>query len=191
MFKHKLDVILDIDGCMADVEGEFCIQFGDKNRHMVKFEHRYPEQHGFIENWLADRSTYKHLLPIPLGIEIAKWVSTARAKVKIVTARPPNSKKITEEWLAKYEVPYDELIVSPRKIDYIIAEKPDIILDDIINICVQAYQAVPDIKPILVAQPWNETVFFPRIVTLTQFQRIFNRVANEKLLTDIEGVELA
>lgn len=192
MFKHRLTVVLDIDGVMADVETEFCMMFGDKNRHIVRFEHRYPEQRGHIENWMADRTTYRGLLPIPVGIEIAKWLATTSSVVHVVTARPLNSKKITEEWLAKQEVPYHDLaVVSHNKSEVIKLLMPDIIVDDIIGVCTQAYNDVPEVHPILVAHPWNDTVFFPRITKLSQFQRIFQRVANEKLLTDIEGVELA
>lgn len=192
IFKHKLTVVLDIDGVIADFETEFCMQFGDKSRHLVNLEHRYPEQKDSIQNFVGDRNTYRYLLPIPVGCLIADWLTTQRAIVHVVSSRPVNSYEITKKWLSDKGVVYNgELIISRNKSKQIEQLKPDIIVDDIIKVCTQAYFDIPDVHPILIAHPWNDTVFFPRITRLEQFQRLFKRVADEKLLTDSDGVELA
>lgn len=191
MRKEKLTVVLDIDGVMADFELEFCLQFGNKNRHYSDLEKRYPEKRAEIQNFVADRRIYRDLLTIPVGIEIAKWLATQRAVVHIVSARPPNSKEVTRKWLAQYEVPYETLTISRDKGKIIKDLSPDIVVDDIIGVCTFAHLNIPGVTPVLVRQPWNEIIFFPRIARLEQFQRIFNKVADEKLSTDYEGVELA
>lgn len=191
MRKEKLTVVLDIDGVMADFELEFCLHFGSRRRHLVELEHRYPERKAEIENFVADRMTYKDLLPIPVGIEIAQWLPTQRAIVHVVSSRPPNSVEITRKWLAQHKVSYESLKIDRNKGAVIKGLSPDIIVDDIIGVCTYAHLNIPGVTPVLVRQPWNEIVFFPRITTLAQFQRIFFKVSDEKLLTDFGGTELA
>lgn len=199
--KERLDVVLDIDGVIADFEGGFCDVFGYDRRHLVRLQDRYPEHRGSIDNYIHDRSSYRHLTIEPVGVEIAKWLMTrvyrfdvrqTRAYVHIVSARPLNFDVLTREWLAYNHVPHHDLTITPNKESYIAHLKPDIMVDDIIGVCETVQKAVPDVQPVLVAHPWNEdTAFIPRITTLNQFQEIYQKVAGEKLLTDTGGTGLA
>lgn len=198
--KEQLEVVLDIDGVIADFEGLFCHRFGNRNRHLVSLTARYPDREQDIKNFVDDRSTYFTLLPLPIGIEIAKWLvqrvnaygrRQSRANVTILTSRPFRTYEVTKKWLKQEGVPYHNMEFARNKADWMESRKPDICVDDIIDVCEGAALKVPGITPVLVEHPWNETPFFPRIQNLSQFQRIFQQVALEKLLDDSGGVWLA
>ncbi len=199
--KEQLDVVLDIDGVIADFEGFFCHRFGWDNRHMVNLQERYPERAGEIMGFIEDRATYHMLMPEKTGIQIAKWLMqrvnvygrrSNRAKVTLLTSRPFRTYEITKKWLKSENVPYHQLEFSHNKGAWMQARQPDIIVDDIIDICEGAALTVPGVTPILMAHDWNEdSTFIPRITTLSQFQRIYQKVALEKLLDDIDGVGVA
>jgi uncharacterized HAD superfamily protein len=199
MRKDILTVVMDIDGVMADYEHEFCQAFGYDHRNLVDLAARYVSRYAEAKEWLDDRNVYKNLLPIFPGLDINHWLTDRmsdrrpRAIVKVVTGRPLNTKRITEAWLHNNEVRFDELIVASAMKQNIIKDlKPDIIIDDIIGVCQQAYNDIPNVQCVLMAQPWNERdIFFPHITTLTKFQTIYEDVAREKLLSDSVGVRMA
>lgn len=201
--KRELMTVLDMDGLMADFEFEFCLKFGDDRRYLVNLVERYPDREQEIIDFVRSPNTYARLSTIPLGVDIARWLVVRerrweddkrlypRSNVAIVTSRPMSAMKVTKEWLKKHKIPYHQFIINPDKEQAIKLLQPDIVVDDIIGVCQLAYNSIEEVKPVLVEQPWNDTIFFPRIKTLQQFIRIYEGVRREKLLTDFDGVELA
>lgn len=198
--KEQLDVVLDIDGFLADFEGYFCHTFGYKNRHMANLHDRYPDKTTEIENFVNTRSTYYMLAPDLAGVEIAKWLMQRvsaygrrqnRAKVTILTSRPLRTFDVTKNWLKAEKIPYHKLEFSRTKVKWLEEHKPDIVVDDIIEVCEGAALKVPGITPVLFSHPWNETPFIARIHSLSAFQSIYQQVALEKLLDDFGGIGMA
>ena len=106
--KSQLDVVLDIDGFLADFDGYFCHSFGTANRHMERLQDRYPEREQEITDFIADRSTYFMLEAIPVGVSIAKWLMQRvivygerrnRANVTVLTSRSLRTYEVTRKWL--------------------------------------------------------------------------------------------
>ncbi len=200
--KEKLDVVLDIDGVIADFEDFYCHRFGYENRHLVNLEERHPKKAKEIAAFTNDKATYYMLLPEPVGIEIARWLMervtaygyrSNRANVTVLTSRPFRTYEVTKGWLKRENVPYHQLEFSHDKVAWMKEHKPDIIVDDLAEICESALRSVPDLTAVLVAHKWNEqgSTFIPRITTLKQFQRIYEEVALEKLLEDSGGIGVA
>lgn len=198
--KEQLDVMLDIDGVIANFEGYFCRQFGSNNRHLVSLYERYPGKETEIDNFVNNKATYYMLTPEFVGMDIAKWlmqrvtaygVRRNRARVTIVTSRPLRTAEVTKNWLKAEKVPYHKLEFARNKVAWAVEHKPDIVVDDIIDVCEGAALKVPGLFPVLVAHPWNETPFIPRIHDLSGFQQVYQQVALEKLLDDYGGTGLA
>lgn len=198
--KEQLDVFLDIDGVLADFEVYFCHRFGSERRWVVRLQDRYPERAKEITNFIQDKATYYMLEPLEVGVNIAKWltkrvnaygVRRSRANVTILTSRPLRTFDVTKNWLKQEQIPYHAIEFAHDKVAFIKARQPDIIVDDIIDVCAGAKIELPDVTPVLVKHPYNDTPFFPRITLLSQFQHIYQQVAYEKLLDDIGGVGVA
>lgn len=199
--KEKLDVVFDVDGCLADFEMEFCERFGYRHREYVNLHKRYPEHTDQITKFIEDRNTYVDLRPVPVGMDIVRWlgrrthafgVYAPRANIEIVSARPYRMAEITKQWLRKNHVPYRTLTVQPDKENYILSRQPDILVDDIIDVCSYIYSHMQSVTPVLIAHPWNEgSAFFPRVTSLGEFQLLYEAVAREKLLSDLGGTGMA
>lgn len=196
MRKDRLDIVLDMDGVLSDFEFAFCMAFGDNGRTLESLVERYPHREKDILLFVGSIDTYKQLTPIPVGVQIAKWCGEThngipRANIEVVTSRPYKTAHVSEYWLRKFKIPHHKFTVDPNKSQYLVRIQPDILVDDIIGVCEYVYNRTSGVTPVLMKQPWNETPFFPRISTLSQFQSIYRRVADEKLLSDIEGAWLA
>ncbi len=199
--KMKLDVTMDIDGVIADFEDFYCHRFGEENRHLVNLVKRHPHKAKEIEAFIDDRSTYMMLLPEAVGIDICRWLMervtaygehTNRANVTLLTSRPNKTYDVTKKWLKMENVPYHQLEFTDNKVMWMKEHQPDIIVDDLIEICQGALWTVPDLTAVLVAHKWNEdTPFIPRIRTLKEFQRIYKEVALAKLFEDSGGIGVA
>lgn len=171
MFKHTLHVALCLDGVIAE-----------------------------REDGLVCNSFYSSLFPSPLGMDIAHWCMQRmkdrkpRAETSILALRYPVHLLVTDKWLVRHEVPYVRLFVN-NKLEYLLASlqsnMPDIVVSDKIEVCEFAYRNIPDCKPILIEDKYNETIWFPRIRSLAAFQRIYEGVAHEKLSTDFSGARMA
>ena len=94
---HKA-VIFDIDGTLAD------------SRHRLQYIEQQPKQWDkFFSESLKDRY-------IPdVYIEYKKH-KKAGNKIMILTGRPEVQRTITEEWLYKKDIRYDELYMCPNKL---------------------------------------------------------------------------
>lgn len=198
--KEQLEIALDIDGVIADFEGYACHTFGNKNRHLSSLYERYPGKETEIDNFLNNRATYYMLTPEPVGIQIAHWLMQRvnayghrqnRAQVTLLTSRPFRVYDVTKNWLKAEKVPYHKLEFSRTKVKWLEEHRPDIVVDDIIEVCEGAALKVPGITPVLISHPWNETPFIPRIHSLAAFQSIYQQVALEKLLDDFGGIGMA
>lgn len=146
------------------------------------------------DDGLACNSYYKGLLPNPLGVAIARWCMVRmqdhqpRADTVMFAKRHAVAIKPTDDWLRHNHIPYTRLYVTPHIESILVSSKPDILLSDKIEYCEFAYRQW-DCKAILTEDknvPW-----FSVIHSLAQFQRLYEGVAREKLLTDFDGARLA
>tara|TARA_Y100000310_G_scaffold267782_1_gene279990 strand:- start:19271 stop:19630 length:360 start_codon:yes stop_codon:yes gene_type:complete len=60
---------------------------------------------------------------IPEAIEVLRWIRYKKFKIFIFTSRYKTDLKVTKNWLKKYKVPYDKLILKKLKYDYLIDDK--------------------------------------------------------------------
>jgi len=146
---------LDLDGVVADFEGEFCKKFGWDNREFVKLEKRYPECREEI-GWFSESSkTYRELDVLDVGIRIARFCENAGIDIHVVTSRPIYTTKVTGDWLKSNKVPFDYLSVTNGvKLGIIERINPLFIVDDLLSVVEPC--ANVGIPSFLIDHPWNQ-----------------------------------
>lgn len=175
---NKVEVVLDVDGVLADFEGFFCEMFGSNHRELVGLEKRYPEKKDAILKFVRNPNAYKMLDVLPLGKEIADWLVKQGITVHIVSSRPLGTFSVTQKWLKEKGIAYSSLTVKSDKVATIRSLQPALIVDDIISVVEECYRL--SIPGILVKHPWNETPFFPRVENIQQFAVAFERVMDAR-----------
>lgn len=91
-------VIFDIDGTLAD------------SRHRLQYIEQQPKQWDrFFSEAIKDKY-------IPAVYNEYKKHKKAGNKIMILTGRPETNRTITEEWLYKKDIRYDELYMCPNKL---------------------------------------------------------------------------
>lgn len=176
MNNRPLEIVLDVDGVIADFEGFFCEMFGGEHRQLVHLQSRYPNKKDAIHKFVNNPETYRFLDALQVGLDIADFLYHEHCDVHIVTSRPIGSNQVTYEWLKKFHVPFRSLSTKKDKVAFIKALRPALAVDDIISVAEGLYQ--DDIPTILIQHPWNETPFFPRIITLEEFKYEYGRIVD-------------
>lgn len=94
---HKA-VIFDIDGTLAD------------SRHRLQYLEQQPKQWDkFFSESIKDKY-------IPAVYNEYKKYKKAGHKIIILTGRPETQRALTEEWLHKKDIQYNELYMCPNKL---------------------------------------------------------------------------
>jgi uncharacterized HAD superfamily protein len=133
MKKKKLDILIDIDGTIANtialVLELYNKRFGTslKEKHIREYKQRIGETN-IHEEAKRTLSVYENVLniqPYKLAIEICK-ILMKRHTVRYITAREPDTKDATCEWLINHLGIYPELIMEHDKYKV----DADILIDD-------------------------------------------------------------
>lgn len=90
-----MKVIIDIDNTLSNANERFKLAEKENGKTDWDFVHA-------PENLITDKPN----LPM---IELAKNYKEDGFEVIILTGRPESTKKVTKEWLQKYNIPYDKL----------------------------------------------------------------------------------
>lgn len=173
------DVVLDMDGVLADFEGYFCKKFGYEHRELAKLDDRYPDKYAEIIDFVKDPTTYSRLNIIYLGRQIAKWLDKNDFVIHIVSSRPASAYSFTQHWLNRAGIPFHSLHVddSVDKTKIIAKIKPAFAIDDLGTVAEKL--AKYDIPVLLISQPWNASFRkkYPRIKNFSAFLHQFKRVS--------------
>jgi phosphoglycolate phosphatase-like HAD superfamily hydrolase len=153
--------VFDIDGVLADFEGSFVENFGAENREWVDLIKRYPSLDDIIDPFIQDPDTYADLNPIFGGILLLHQALERGFQVVIMTSRPRSSWRVTEEWLVKYRIQYNEIIFTSDKTGAITnynqthQDKVVVLVDDLRpNV-----ETLPKgVRGLLWEQPWNSNI---------------------------------
>lgn len=192
MNKYNKTLAIDIDGVLADFEGEFCDRFGTDNRWYADLPSRYPRvDPELIDEFINSPATYKDLAPIFGGVLLVNQARERGWYILLLTSRPEYLAEITRIWLEGYRVEYNDLWFTDDK-QASVAKHNRLYpgrriwcqIDDIVTNLGKS--------PVGVAweQPWN-TGYYPRAsynektmeidLNLTQYQTInFWENVNEK-----------
>ena len=174
---YKYTIAVDIDGVLADFEGEFLDRFGYANRHMNSLSARYPETDvELIKEFVNSPSTYERALPIFGGL--VALLGGAKANgfyVLLITSRPKHLAEVTKEWLEGYEAQYDEIWFSQAK-SVAIQEynemyphrKIILLVDDIIENVLELPEGTTGV---VWEQPWNDG-YYPRARYSEELMRV-------------------
>lgn len=173
------DVVLDMDGVLADFEGYFCKRFGNEKRNLTKLDERYPNKALEIDDFVLDPITYQNLYPIGLGKQIALWLDKNGFEIHIVSSRPASAYSITKNWLVRNGIPFHSLYVDNTldKVVQIHRINPAFAIDD------QGFVADKlskfGIPIILISQPWNMNFRqkYPRIHDFRSFLYRFEQIS--------------
>lgn len=112
--------IFDIDGTLAD------------NDHRLQYITNYPKDYEtFYEEMINDK-------PIKNVISLCKVLYSNDYKILLVTGRPENYRKLCKQWLAKYNIPYDDLLMRKEN-DF---RKDDIVKKEIYDEYIKPYEVV-------------------------------------------------
>lgn len=121
-------------------------------------------------NLIAQIFDYFHNLSIPIlpvqsgGKEALGWLQQ-HYRIVIITARHPDSRPQTQEWLERHEIPFDELHFSEDKTD--VAEHITLAVDDHPE-HVRGYSN-RGIPVFLMDQPWNQKFSAPLVTRVTSW----------------------
>lgn len=110
MRKYKYTVAIDIDGVIADFEGEFCDRFGDKFRELPDLFSRYPEIDPLIiSEFVGSPDTYRNLAPLFGGFLLTQQARGLGLYTVLMTSRPKHLAEVTREWLESHYIVYNEI----------------------------------------------------------------------------------
>lgn len=181
--------VIDLDGVMFDFIGDFEKRFGHDHPEEVNLVTRYPNRKEEIMAYVKDPKTYQRLWALPVGLEIARYLFDRRDTfINIVTSRPIGTREVTLRRLHELGVRYDHFALIPSdKMAFINAIEPDMVIDDIIGVL----NAVKAPLKILVAWPYNETPFYPRITKSEQFIHLWQRFVDENVPSHSRRVGMA
>lgn len=174
------NVVVDIDGVLADFEGLFIQKFGEERRELESLESRYPTMGISINRFVNHPETYKYLEPIPLGLSIVEYLTDNGWDVDIVTSRPADAEWVTRRWLKEHGVNFLSFSINPNKSGRIAELAPVCAIDDLISVArlLKRYS----VPVLLMQQPWNW--FFENkkqvFSNLSQFIMSFNELIQEK-----------
>lgn len=174
-------VVMDMDGVLADFEGEFCKEFGDDHRELVSLEARYPNQAIRVHEFINDGFVYKRLQPIQLGLDIAKYLYENGFFISIVTSRPFGFDSVNRDWLKRHGVRFHSYKSDRPKAGRIAMMNPLCAVDDLYS--VHTGLLGHNIPTILVAQPWNQYSGeeLRRVSTLSEFISEFDCIIQENI----------
>ena|GEM_PF-2796380 len=68
-------------------------------------------------------------LPLEDAIEMIQLLKQKHT-ITFMTARPEKYRAVTEAWMQRHQVPYDELIMTEGKLDAFLAIQGDVLIDD-------------------------------------------------------------
>jgi hypothetical protein len=165
--KYRGTIMVDIDGVLADWETPMCDAFGYQNRHMYSPYDRYPDvPRDLIAEFIANPYNYEDLEPIFGGILFCHQARSRGWSVLLCTSRPESLMYVTENWLSKYKVPYNELVFSKKKADAILdynEENPDEEVRIAVDDSVSVLRTLPtNVYPVAWLQEWN-VGYYPRM----------------------------
>ncbi|MBM7556712.1 LNS2 domain-containing protein [Halanaerobacter jeridensis] len=85
-----------------------------------------------IKDFMASRGmkVFRKVPPRPKSISVLKELKEKNYNIILVTAREAELKDLTAEWLAKHDIPYDELIHSEQKADVCEEKNIELFIDD-------------------------------------------------------------
>lgn len=177
--KYSKTLFVDIDGVVADFEGEFCERFGTNNRHMTSLYGRYPEVNSdLIDEFIQSSNTYQRLIPHFGGILLLNQAREDGFYVVLLTSRPKGTEEVTRLWLESYDVQYNELWFGRNKgldlqdFNRMYPSRPALALID--DIPANFEQLPYRVTGIAWDQPWNQG-YFPRM-----------RYNEEKMLIEVQ-----
>jgi len=117
------------------------------------------------------------LLPVQPGGKAALEWCKQQYRIVIITARHPDSRPQTQEWLERHEIPFDELHFSADKTD--VAENISLAVDDhpehVLGYCNQG------IPVFLMDQPWNQECSAPLVTRVTSWESLLNFMRQQPL----------
>lgn len=174
------DIVVDVDGVLADFEGKFVQAFGEDRRELESLESRYPNLGSRINQFVNNPLTYQNLEPISLGMAIVDFLNDNGYDVNIITSRPLDTEWVTRRWLKKWGVGFLSFGVYPSKIHRIAEISPICAIDDLISV---SRHLKPYKVPVLLMQhPWNwffenkERVFS----NINEFMSAFHQIITDQ-----------
>ena len=173
-------IVVDIDGVLADFEGAFVKTFGDNRRELESLEARYPSRLRSINDFINDPHTYINLEPIELGLTIVDYLNEQGYEVNIITSRPLDTEWVTRRWLKNNDVHYLSFGVYPNKTRRISEIQPLCAIDDLISV---SRRLEPYNVPVLIMQhPWNWFYEYKQRVfsNINQFMTAFNKIITDQ-----------
>ncbi len=112
------------------------------------------ELEGFIDKHLAN--IYKNLKPAPGALDTLLKLRKLDFKIILITAREKEYKKITENWLVKYNIPYDSLYHEDNKAPLALDNNIQLFIEDNKNNALQLLKN--NIPVILINKYHNQNI---------------------------------
>lgn len=132
----------------------------DSPKVRCKFNWTSEEEKKFYKNNLEKIA--QDFEPIPEASKYIKMLRDKGYEIYIISGRDngeySNPRKMTEEWLAKYDIPYDKLFLTNAynvhdKTEICLKNNIPILIDDSLKNCIDAYKF--GLYPIIMDMPFN------------------------------------
>lgn len=162
----RLKIGIDIDGVITDFVSTFIEVINEK--YNIRFGHEDVKEHdlykvlGISEDEakkLIIETLDKDLQPQPYAIDELNKLNREH-DIFLITARPHNTRNITEQWLYKHGIKYKELIYLDEGKKHKLKEqsnlKLDVIIDDNLKDIINWIDKVQLI--IILNHPWNKSL---------------------------------
>ena len=153
-----------------------------KDRYYLKVLYGWDDETKFKFFNKYYKNVLEECIPMPDAPEIISQLKKDGHEIYFVTARLSNIPncdvlKITNETFKKYNIPYDELIVSVKdKVTYAKEHNIDLFIEDSFETCVELAKA--GIKALLVTTKMNESLYHSSVVRVNTWQEIYNKIKN-------------
>lgn len=188
-----IHIVIDIDNTILDgttTHLKYCnlVTGKDIKKEDVEQFHIYHYYNWTMEDFERVYEQYgekmhEESLPLPYAIETIQELKNIH-RITFMTARPEKYRQITEEWLEKYKVPYDQLIMTEGKLNRFIEERGDVLIDDSPHYAQQFEDR--QLPMIIMDYPYNSTIsghFLRRVSTWKDIETTINTLDSTYMLS--------
>lgn len=174
-----IHIVIDIDNTILDgttTHLKYCNLVTGKNIKKEEIEqfhiyHYYNWTMQDFEKVYEQYGSHMHeeSLPLPHAIETIKELKKNN-RITFMTARPEKYRLVTENWLNKYNIPFDQLIMTEGKLNRFIKEGGDILIDDSPHYAEQF--SINKLPMIIMDYPYNRSMFGETIIRVSSWKEI-------------------
>lgn len=176
---------IDIDGVLTDIH-KFYLDYGSKYSYEKNLNGIVNVNELEIEDILGCDKSHHHRFwhknlkyyqkkkyTRELTAEITKKLKQQGHEIHIITARHEDERKWTTKWLKENGINYNKLIMTEDKLEYILANNINLMIEDNVNNIQKISKVIP---VICYDNPWNKEVVGENITRCYAWYEIYKKI---------------